>query len=66
MASKSAASAPQVTPETISVYYHVAQLAAVLELLRVESPVSVYEVGGVAGLTTSTAEPVGEEEGDAG
>ncbi len=66
--------APQVTPATISVYYHVAQLAAVLEFLRVETPIAVYgTVDGElisAGLSTSpyepVGEPIGEEEGSAG
>jgi hypothetical protein len=51
---------------SIAVYYNLSQLAAVLQMIREERPLYLFEFGsGNAGLATG-AEPTGEEEGMSG
>jgi hypothetical protein len=52
--------------DTIGVYYNLSQLAAVLQMVREERPLYVFDFGsGNAGLETGS-EPTGEEEGISG
>lgn len=55
-----------VNTESIAVYYHISMLAVVLSILRGEGPISVFQIDGMAGLTTAEAEPIGEQEGGDG